>query len=106
MNALAISGLRVRYAGERGVIDALRGIDLVVERGASFGLVGESGSGKSTVLKAIAGLVPEASGVIAIDGRPVVGTRRDKAERRKVQFVFQDPYGSLHPPAYGRAHPA
>jgi peptide/nickel transport system ATP-binding protein len=94
--ALAIDNLRVRYTTADGYWDALRGIDLAIDRGESFGLVGESGSGKSTVLKAVAGLVPEARGTIQIDSRKM-GTRRTKAERRKVQIVFQDPYGSLHP---------
>jgi peptide/nickel transport system ATP-binding protein len=93
---LTITALRVRYLTEHGHVDALRGIDFNVNRGESFGLVGESGSGKSTVLRVIAGLVPEASGTIKIDDREI-GPRRSKAERRKVQLVFQDPYGSLHP---------
>ena len=94
--AIDVAGLRVRYQTGRGLIDALRGIDLQVGRGESYGLVGESGSGKSTILRAIAGLVPEAIGTIRINGRDV-GPRRSKAERRAVQLVFQDPYGSLHP---------
>ena len=64
--------------------------------GGAFGLVGESGSGKSTVLRAIAGLIGDWSGRILIGGRPI-GPRRTRAERRKLQMVFQDPYGSLHP---------
>ena len=58
--------------------------------------VGESGSGKSTLLRALTGLVPLASGSLSIDGRPVGGTP-DRAFRRHVQMVFQDPYASLHP---------
>jgi peptide/nickel transport system ATP-binding protein len=75
---------------------ALRGVSLDVAQGGSFGLVGESGSGKSTLLRAIAGLVPVASGKIAVGGQ-VLGRKRDKEFYRKVQMVFQDPYGSLHP---------
>jgi peptide/nickel transport system ATP-binding protein len=75
---------------------ALRGVSLDVAQGESFGLVGESGSGKSTLLRAIAGLVPVASGSIAVGGQKL-GKKRDKAFYRKVQMVFQDPYGSLHP---------
>ncbi len=61
-----------------------------------FGLVGESGSGKSTLLRALTGLVPLASGSLSIDGRPI-GAKLDRAFRRQVQMVFQDPYASLHP---------
>ena len=78
---------------------AVRAVDRVgfsVATGGAFGLVGESGSGKSTVLRAIAGLITDWSGRILIDGRPI-GHRRTRAERRKLQMVFQDPYGSLHP---------
>lgn len=95
-SAIEVVGLRVRYPNGRGSIEVLSGIDLRIDQGASFGLVGESGSGKSTVLRAIAGLVPDASGLIAVKGREV-GPSRTKAERRAIQLVFQDPYGSLHP---------
>jgi peptide/nickel transport system ATP-binding protein len=90
--ALSIRDLSVTYAGHQ----ALRSVDLEVESGESFGLVGESGSGKSTLLRAITGLAPMESGEIAIDGKRL-GRQRDRAFYRKVQMVFQDPYGSLHP---------
>ena len=61
-----------------------------------FSLVGESGSGKSTPLRALTGLVPLASGSLSIDGGRPGGTP-DRAFRRHVQMVFQDPYASLHP---------
>ena len=65
-------------------------------RGQPSGLVGESGSGKSTVLRAIAGLIPHAQGRVILAGREMPA-RRSTAERKMVQMVFQDPYGSLHP---------
>lgn len=90
---LSIKGLEVIYDGHK----ALAGIDLKVGQGESFGLVGESGSGKSTILRAIAGLAPVAAGEIFVDGEKLAPAHRDKAFYRKVQMVFQDPYGSLHP---------
>ena len=90
--ALAIDGLGVVYDHYH----ALKGVSLRVEPGESFGLVGESGSGKSTLLRAIAGLAPVSAGTVAVGGE-TLGPRRDKAFHRKVQMVFQDPYGSLHP---------
>jgi peptide/nickel transport system ATP-binding protein len=93
VTALVIENLAVVYDGHR----ALDGVSLSVERGESFGLVGESGSGKSTILRAIMGLAPVASGSIRIDDQKLAPRRRDKAFFRKVQMVFQDPYGSLHP---------
>jgi peptide/nickel transport system ATP-binding protein len=71
-------------------------VSFSVAAGETFGLVGESGSGKSTVLRCIAGLVDSWDGVLAVDGQQL-GHRRDKDFFRRVQMVFQDPYGSLHP---------
>jgi peptide/nickel transport system ATP-binding protein len=75
---------------------AVKEVSFNVAAGETFGIVGESGSGKSTVLRAIAGLVVSHSTKLEIDGRPAAA-RRGKADRRKLQFVFQDPYASLHP---------
>ncbi|RWA77431.1 ABC transporter ATP-binding protein [Mesorhizobium sp.] len=90
--ALSIEGLEVVFDRFR----ALKGVDLEVREGESYGLVGESGSGKSTLLKAITGLAPVAGGAITVKGK-TLGKTRDKAFYRDVQMVFQDPYGSLHP---------
>ena len=90
--ALEVSDLRVVYDG----FHALKGVSLEVGQGESFGLVGESGSGKSTLLRAIVGLAPVSGGTISVDGE-TLGRSRSKAFYRKVQMVFQDPYGSLHP---------
>ncbi|MDW6024291.1 ABC transporter ATP-binding protein [Mesorhizobium sp. BAC0120] len=90
--ALSIQDLEVVFDGFR----ALKGVSFEVQPGESFGLVGESGSGKSTILRAIAGLVPVHAGAISVNGAPL-RERRNKAFYRSVQMVFQDPYGSLHP---------
>ncbi len=90
--ALLVEGLTVAFDGSVAVDAAT----FAVEEGASFGLVGESGSGKSTILRAIAGLVPDWSGRIEVMGHPL-GRRRGAEFFRTVQMVFQDPYGSLHP---------
>ena len=79
-----------------GQIRAVQSVSFEVAAGETFGIVGESGSGKSTVLKAIAGLVPSTSSALEVNGRPVA-QRRSRADRRMLQLVFQDPYASLHP---------
>jgi peptide/nickel transport system ATP-binding protein len=96
---LEVEGLDVVFGrgGRRSsVVQAVRGVSFRVAEGAAFGLVGESGSGKTTVLRAVAGLVPPAAGRIAVAGR-LQGPRRDRGFARLCQMVFQDPYGSLHP---------
>ena len=81
--------------GEDRVL-AVDQFSLRVEAGESFGLVGESGSGKSTVLRAIAGLVNTWTGDMVVDGAKL-GRKRSRDFYAKVQMVFQDPFGSLHP---------
>ena len=91
-----VSHLCVTFRNGGRPIFAVRDVSFMVAEGETFGIVGESGSGKSTILKAIAGLVPATAPSLVINGQ-AVGTMRSKAERRLMQFVFQDPYGSLHP---------
>ena len=93
---IRLEGLTVSYGSGANRIDAARDVSLEVAEGEAFGLVGESGSGKSTVLRALAGLIPEAHGHIALAGE-TIGPKRTKPLRKLVQMVFQDPYGSLHP---------
>ena len=94
--AIAVERLRVTFTHEGRRIDAVRDVSFSVAPGETFGLVGESGSGKSTVLKTIAGLVAPTAGSVRLDGQAMTA-KRDRAQRRRLQYVFQDPYGSLHP---------
>ncbi|GLU35024.1 ABC transporter ATP-binding protein [Trinickia caryophylli] len=93
---IELSHVSIRFPTRTGHVDAVRDASLCVRQGEAFGLVGESGSGKSTLLRALTGLVPLAAGSVAIGGRAVDG-KLERAFRRTVQMVFQDPYGSLHP---------
>jgi peptide/nickel transport system ATP-binding protein len=89
-----VSNLTIRFSADGPA--AVDDVSFSVGRGESFGLVGESGSGKSTVLRAVAGLNSDVVGDIRVDG-VAVGPKRPRDFFRKVQMVFQDPYGSLHP---------
>jgi peptide/nickel transport system ATP-binding protein len=89
---IEVDGLSVRF----GRTEAVKSVSFSVTRGESFGIVGESGSGKSTVLRALSGLNPLWTGHMSIDGQ-ALAPYRSKEFHRRVQMVFQDPYGSLHP---------
>jgi peptide/nickel transport system ATP-binding protein len=81
--------------------DQMRAIDRVsfdIQRGARVGLVGESGCGKSTLTRAILGLEPVQGGTITLGGVPVFSSGKPNLNvRRRMQVVFQDPYGSFNP---------
>jgi peptide/nickel transport system ATP-binding protein len=93
---IEIAEATVAYGSGSQRLEAVRKVSFDVKVGEIFGLVGESGCGKSTLLRAIAGLVPLDGGRIALCGRNI-GKDRTREERRLVQMVFQDPYGSLNP---------
>jgi oligopeptide transport system ATP-binding protein len=86
-----------------GVVHAIDGISFSVNKGETFGLVGESGCGKTSTARAILYLDPPTSGEIYFEGQEVgrVFKSKDKAAilalRRKMQYVFQNPYSSLDP---------
>ncbi len=83
------------WFGPEASIRAVTEVSFSIGRGESVGLVGESGSGKSTLARAVLGLDPLQGGQIAVDGAPL--GEHDSVGRRKLQAVFQDPYGSFDP---------
>lgn len=82
-----------------GSVRAVDGVTFGVEAGETFGLVGETGCGKSTLARCIAGLLPVTAGQVLVGGAEISHlSRRDmRPHRRRLQMVFQDPYGSLNP---------
>jgi peptide/nickel transport system ATP-binding protein len=99
--AARLSNVTVRYGSGRHQLTAVEDASLVVPAGQTVGLVGESGSGKTTLGKAIAHLVPVASGSIEVAGADM-NTLRSRALRQaraRIGFVFQNPAESLNPRA-------
>src|SRR5207248_2183631 len=103
-----VQGLVKHFPGERGYFGmgrpraAVRAVDDVsfaIMSGQTLGLVGESGCGKSTVGRSILRLIEPDAGRVVIDGLNVLtlGGHELRALRRRMQIVFQDPYGSLNP---------
>src|ERR1700740_2252901 len=90
------SSLGARLRHQQHVLHAVDGVDLTVRKGEALALVGESGSGKSTLARAIAGVQRTSRGQIELYGK-VLPDRRPRADRRRIQMVFQDPYSSLNP---------
>jgi peptide/nickel transport system ATP-binding protein len=89
---------RKTLLGKPGSFRAVNNVSFNLERGERLGLVGESGCGKSTLTRALLGLEQIQGGSITLDGEPVfTGTKPNLAVRRKMQVVFQDPFGSFNP---------
>ena len=86
------------FSGRR-VTRALDDVSVTLPRGATLGIVGESGSGKSTLARCIVRLIEPDSGSIRLGDLDLAALSRRamRQEARRVQMVFQDPYGSLNP---------
>jgi oligopeptide/dipeptide ABC transporter ATP-binding protein len=87
------------FSKEKQVVRALDGISFSLKRGETLGIVGESGCGKSTMGRAILRLHEPSSGTIVYDGKDITraGKKEMRDNRKDLQIVFQDPYGSLNP---------
>ncbi|WP_426957203.1 ABC transporter ATP-binding protein [Muricoccus radiodurans] len=81
----------------RRTLRAVNGVSFAIPRGTTLSLVGESGCGKSTVARLAVGLYEPSAGEALFEGVPLEQARRDPAQRRRMQMIFQDPYASLNP---------
>ena len=81
------------------VTPAVKNVSLKLPRGATLGIVGESGSGKSTLARCIVRLIDPDAGSIILEGKDWAKMSRHdvRAETRRIQMVFQDPFASLNP---------
>ncbi len=102
---LTADDIRVEYEILRGLfgrkklmVKAVDGVSIALREGETLGLVGESGSGKSTLARAIVRLAP-ATGLVRFEDRALLALTKPELRpiRKKMQMVFQDPYGSLSP---------
>lgn len=93
----------VLFKKQVGIIHAVDGISFSIDKGTTFGLVGESGCGKTSTARSILYLDPPTSGRIFLDGEEIseifISKNKNKILklRRKMQYVFQNPYASLDP---------
>jgi peptide/nickel transport system ATP-binding protein len=105
INALEIDNLIVEYRTDDGIVQALNGLDIHIEKGKSLGLVGETGAGKTTTGLAILQLIPDPPGVIVggtimLNGENVLlesEKNMEKIRGKQVSMIFQDPMTSLNP---------
>jgi oligopeptide transport system ATP-binding protein len=95
---LETRALRKSFEVGGRILNAVRGVDLAIARGETFGLVGESGCGKSTLGRTIMGIHPPTSGEVIFEDAPVLTAGHARRPfTRRMQMVFQDPYSSLNP---------
>jgi len=103
--ALEIENLVVEYRTHDGVVQALNGLDLYIEKGKTLGLVGETGAGKTTAGLSVLKLVPDPPGVIVdgtikLNGENILEKTDKEMESirgKAVSMIFQDPMTSLNP---------
>ena len=104
-NLLNVKDLYVSYGTDDGVVRALNGLTLSLDKGESLGLVGETGAGKSTLALSILRLLPDRigridSGTIEFEGKDVLSMSKKEMKSirgDKISMIFQDPMTSLNP---------
>lgn len=92
MEILKVEGLKKIYGKEGNKVEALRGVDMTINKGEFAAIVGASGSGKSTLLHLLGGLDRPTEGKVIIDGEDIYSYKEERLaifRRRKVGFIFQ-----------------
>ena len=94
---LRVEGLRKTFS--KGAVVAVDRVSFTIERGQTLGLVGESGCGKTTAARCMLRLIEPDAGEVVFDGQDLLKLPKAamRKVRRRMQVVFQDPYGSLDP---------
>jgi peptide/nickel transport system ATP-binding protein len=100
---LEVADLHTVFRTEGGIVRAVNGVSLTLERGKTLGIVGESGSGKSVLSRSIMGLLPSTAvrnGSVRFQGRELVGLKQKELRHiwgTEMAMVFQDPMTALNP---------
>ena len=102
---LDIKGLNVSFYTQKGVVRAVRDLDLWINKGETLALVGESGCGNSVTASSIIRLIPSPpgkieSGEIFLDGQDILKLSEEEMQKirgDKISMIFQDPMTSLNP---------
>ena len=92
-------GSAIPFIQKRKTVKAVDGVDLTITRGETLAVVGESGSGKTTLGRVTLGLQKATAGEVWFDGAQLTDRSGEELRhlRRRMQIVFQDPFGSLNP---------
>ena len=104
-NLLKIEDLVIHYETDEGVVEAVNGINITLDKGRTLGLVGETGAGKTTTALSLLKLIPSPPGVvkfgrIELDGIDVMKTSEKDMEKLRgniISMIFQDPMTALNP---------
>ena len=96
---LETKDLKKYFKTKAGMLHAVDGVNLSIEKGKTLGVVGESGCGKSTTGRTILRLIEPTSGTVLFEGKDVakLSRREMRAMRKDMQIIFQDPFSSLDP---------
>ena len=101
---LEVKQMRTSFKTSKGVVEAIRGVDLHVDEGEILGIVGESGSGKSVTMKSVMGLLPsyakiESEGIIYKDVNLAELSEKElqKYRGKEMAMIFQDPMTAMNP---------
>ena len=94
---MEVHDLTVEFTSRRQTARALDGVSLEWCPGEILGVVGESGCGKSTLARTMLGLQESTAGEITLEGQVVADKGEQRALRKRVQMIFQDPYQTLNP---------